>query len=157
MRYLQVSVAYACFLPLFSTRISAREFTAAPISLSAQLSRAFLQYLNLTASTLPIFTYASTGTYRDTAGGLRSTQRTWLPTFFIPLKMFSVWALYALVAIGAWYLFWGLLGFLASFYRHFLRQPVNFKKRYGEGWVVITGGAEGIGRTFAEFFATRGY
>ena len=51
----------------------------------------------------------------------------------------------------------GSLKFLQFLYRHFLQRPINFKKRYGHGWVVITGGAEGIGRAYAEYFAEKGF
>lgn len=71
--------------------------------------------------------------------------------------MYTIWVLYTLLAIGGWYMFCGTLKFTRAIYRHFIRSPINFKKRYGEGWVVITGGAEGIGRAYAEYFAQKGF
>jgi short-subunit dehydrogenase len=32
---------------------------------------------------------------------------------------------------------------------------MNFQSRYGPGWVVITGGADGIGRAYAQYFAEK--
>jgi short-subunit dehydrogenase len=48
---------------------------------------------------------------------------------------------------------------LNSFYflkKYFLTKPKNFPEAYGDGWVFITGSSEGIGKSFAKSFATRG-
>ena len=60
------------------------------------------------------------------------------------------------MAVGSLYLLRNVPKPLVSFYRHYLRGPLDFAKRYGAGtWVVITGGAKGIGFGFACEFAKR--
>jgi len=65
---------------------------------------------------------------------------------------FDMWLI-----IGGLYLFLGTLKIAKATYRHFIQRPINFKKQYGHGFVVITGGAEGIGRAYANYFAEQGF
>ena len=38
-----------------------------------------------------------------------------------------------------------------------MRGAVNLKKKYGEGWAIITGGSSGIGLNYARYVAAQGY
>ena len=40
-------------------------------------------------------------------------------------------------------------------YRHFILREVDFKKKYGDGWCIITGGSSGIGFSYAKQFLKR--
>ena len=61
----------------------------------------------------------------------------------------------------------GLIGALVSLryvmrpvcflWRHYLRPRANFKKRYGDGWAVVTGASDGIGKSLAFDLASEGY
>ena len=42
-------------------------------------------------------------------------------------------------------------------YRYYPRAPIDLKQRYGDGWVVITGGSSGQGKQFALQFASKGF
>lgn len=44
---------------------------------------------------------------------------------------------------------------LSILWRHVIRRPLDFQKRYGAGWIVITAGELGLGRAYAEYFAAR--
>jgi NADPH:quinone reductase-like Zn-dependent oxidoreductase len=46
---------------------------------------------------------------------------------------------------------------LYNFYRFFLRRQHNHLKRYGGGWVVITGASSGIGLGYSKVFASLGF
>ncbi len=50
-----------------------------------------------------------------------------------------------------------MVGFIYHFYsfikKDFFSKSINFKEKYGNGWVAITGSSEGIGFGFAEQFA----
>jgi len=35
-------------------------------------------------------------------------------------------------------------------YNHFILKEIDFKKRYGDGWCIITGGSSGIGLSYAK-------
>ena len=43
------------------------------------------------------------------------------------------------------------------FVKYFFPSKVDFKTKYGDGWVLITGGSEGIGFAFAEEFAKQNF
>lgn len=63
-----------------------------------------------------------------------------------------------LMSVGALYLLNKLPQPLYAFYKHFLRKPLDLSARYGPGsWVIVTGGAKGIGFGFACEFAKRGF
>jgi NADPH:quinone reductase-like Zn-dependent oxidoreductase len=46
---------------------------------------------------------------------------------------------------------------VGAFYRHFLRPRRNLKSRYGDGWAVVTGASDGIGKAFAIELARAGF
>ena len=50
-----------------------------------------------------------------------------------------------------------ILSILKVIYNHFILKEVDFKKRYGDGWCIITGGSSGIGLSYAKQFIKRGY
>ena len=50
-----------------------------------------------------------------------------------------------------------ILSILTVIYNHFILKEVDFKKRYGDGWCIITGGSSGIGLSYAKQFIKRGY
>ena len=56
------------------------------------------------------------------------------------------------VFIGLFFFLKKIYNFVSWIYKSFLLPPVDFKKEYGDGWAVITGGSDGIGFAFAEEF-----
>ena len=62
-----------------------------------------------------------------------------------------------LAAVGALYLAGNLLGKMNSFYKYCLRPGYDLKKRYGNGWAVITGASDGIGKAYAIELAKKGF
>jgi 17beta-estradiol 17-dehydrogenase / very-long-chain 3-oxoacyl-CoA reductase len=84
---------------------------------------------------------------------LSSSSFTWLRTsnlFDFFLRLFLVIGLYVFMS--------NLFTLLGQFYGKFLVFRRNLASRYGKGsWVVITGGAEGIGRSYGFEFARQGF
>jgi len=66
--------------------------------------------------------------------------------------------LISFAAVGALVLASSAKDYATGFYTHFLRPRRDLAKRYGEGsWALITGAAEGIGRSFALQLASSGF
>jgi len=42
-------------------------------------------------------------------------------------------------------------------YRNFLRPRYNLKQRYGDGYAMITGASDGIGKAYAKILADEGF
>lgn len=59
--------------------------------------------------------------------------------------------------IGVIFSLYLLIKFLKWIYKYFLLSMPNFKKLYGEGFVIITGGSSGIGFSFAKQFIKLDY
>ena len=59
--------------------------------------------------------------------------------------------------IGIIYSIVRLIKIVKWFVKYFLPSKVDFKTKYGDGWVLITGGSEGIGFAFAKKFLQLGY
>lgn len=59
--------------------------------------------------------------------------------------------------IGVIFSLYLLIKFLKWIYKYFLLSMPNFKKLYGEGFVIITGGSSGIGLSFAKQFIKLDY
>ena len=59
--------------------------------------------------------------------------------------------------IGVIFSLYLLIKFLKWIYKHFLLSMPNFKKLYGDGFVIITGGSSGIGFSFAKQFIKLDY
>ena len=57
-----------------------------------------------------------------------------------------------LTVIGGLYLAKQMLSFLCWCSKNLLPLPNNLKKKYGDGWVIITGGTGNIGKSLAEEF-----
>lgn len=56
----------------------------------------------------------------------------------------------AMMIIGGLYLTKQAFSLLNWCAKYLIPFPNNLKKKYGDGWVIITGGSEGIGRSLAE-------
>lgn len=50
-----------------------------------------------------------------------------------------------------------IISLIKLIYRHFILKEVDFKKTYGDGWCIITGGSTGIGFSYAKQFLKRKY
>lgn len=59
--------------------------------------------------------------------------------------------------IGVIFSLYLLIKFLKWIYKYFLLSMPNFKKLYGDGFVIITGGSSGIGFSFAKQFIKLDY
>ena len=59
--------------------------------------------------------------------------------------------------IGVLFSLYLLMKFLKWIYKHFFLSVPDFKKLYGEGFVLITGGSSGIGLSFAKQFIKLNY
>lgn len=59
--------------------------------------------------------------------------------------------------IGLYYILKSAIGVLRWTKQYFLTFEKDFKKAYGEGWVLITGSSDGIGKQYAIEFAKRGH
>ena len=46
------------------------------------------------------------------------------------------------VFIGLFFILKKIYNFVSWIYKSFLLPPVDFKKEYGDGWAVITGGSD---------------
>ena len=62
-----------------------------------------------------------------------------------------------LTAVGGLYLAKQMLSFLVCCSNNLLPLPNNLKKKYGDGWVIITGGSGNIGKSFASEFLKQGF
>ena len=62
-----------------------------------------------------------------------------------------------LTAVGGLYLAKQMLSFLCWCSKNLLPLPNNLKKKYGDGWVIITGGSGNIGKSFASEFLKQGF
>jgi len=72
---------------------------------------------------------------------------------FFGSSIISLLAVYAFIHIA-----YNVISGLYNFYLKFLAPQINLVQRYGhKSWVLITGGAEGIGRGFAREFAKWGF
>jgi len=59
--------------------------------------------------------------------------------------------------IGSYYALKSILSILCWTKQYFFTFEKDFKKVYGDGWVVITGASDGIGKQFAIEFAKKGH
>ena len=59
--------------------------------------------------------------------------------------------------LGVLFSLYLLIKFLKWIYKHFLLSMPDFRKLYGEGFVIITGGSAGIGLSFAKQFIKLNY
>ena len=59
--------------------------------------------------------------------------------------------------LGVLFSLYLLIKFLKWIYKHFLLSIPDFRKLYGEGFVIITGGSAGIGLSFAKQFIKLNY
>ena len=50
-----------------------------------------------------------------------------------------------------------IISLLKVIYKHYILKEVDFKKKYGDGWCIITGGSTGIGLSYAKQFLKRKY
>ena len=62
-----------------------------------------------------------------------------------------------LTVIGGLYLAKQMLSFLCWCSKNLLPLPNNLKKKYGDGWVIITGGTGNIGKSLAEEFLKQSF
>lgn len=44
-----------------------------------------------------------------------------------------------------------------GYYKYYQQQMKDFKNKYGNGYIIITGGTEGLGKSYAEELASLGY
>lgn len=65
-----------------------------------------------------------------------------------------------MISLNSIITFFGIISIIKLIFRvfsfirtYFFSRPINFKEKYGNGWVVVTGASEGIGFGFAEQFA----
>ena len=57
--------------------------------------------------------------------------------------------------LGIYFFIKIIISFTKIFYKHFILKEVDFKKIYGDGWCIITGGSTGIGFSYAKQFLKR--
>lgn len=62
-------------------------------------------------------------------------------------KIISIFGIFAFIKF--------IIFILKLLYRHFILREVDFKKKYGNGWCIITGGSSGIGFSYAKQFLKR--
>ena len=79
---------------------------------------------------------------------------------FSPLKQFAdenMDLTYTLAAVGTCFVGYKILSSAKSVFKYCLRPSLNLKSRYGDGWAVVTGASDGIGKGFAFELAKRGF
>ena len=64
---------------------------------------------------------------------------------------------YRMAAIGTAICWYRLLSAIYSCYKYTLRPSKDLKKRYGDGWAIVTGASDGIGKAYAFELARRGF
>ena len=64
---------------------------------------------------------------------------------------------YTMAAIGTAICGYRLGKVIYSCYKYTLRPSKDLKKRYGDGWAIITGASDGIGKAYAFELARRGF
>lgn len=62
-----------------------------------------------------------------------------------------------LAAVGALWLTGKALGKLCSLFKYTLRPSFDLQARYGDGWAIVTGASDGIGKAYALELARRGF
>lgn len=70
---------------------------------------------------------------------------------------FYVNAKCSLTIVGGLFLFKKSLNATFLIKKYFLTRRKNFHKAYGKGWTLITGGSEGLGKSYAKEFYKRGH
>ena len=66
-------------------------------------------------------------------------------------------AVYCMAAVGAALCVSRLLTIAGSICKYTLRPSRDLRKRYGDGWALVTGASDGIGKAYATELARRGF